>query len=243
MENEKNQNVEKNKTGLIIGLGVAFVLGVVVLCIALVSVFGQGSKNEEEDTRYVITSQINTPAEETTANGLDILLNDDSTGNGSSNGGGNEVVITANAGNNNIVSDKNDNKKPTKNEVIEYYEHLSKNGDNILSDHYNNEFIKLVSNEYGVDTDLLVAVYSVPDTGNNFVLQFDGTKDSSGNIVKSPDTLKKVYQIDLERNIKVATGTKQGNVGVSYAEGMLCFNMVKKLVMEQYPSYFTGLED
>jgi hypothetical protein len=134
------------------------------------------------------------------------------------------------------------NKETTKNAFVEKYEKVSKNGDNMLSDHHENQYIKLVAGEYNVDTDLLVAIYSVPDTGNNFVFEFSGKKDSSGNIIKSPDTLKKVYQIDINRNIKVATENGVGNVGVSYAEGILCFNMVKTIVMEQYPDYFTGIE-
>ncbi len=139
------------------------------------------------------------------------------------------------------TTSSNIGKDTTKNELLESYEHLSVNGENLLSDHYDNEFIKLVAEKYGVDTDLLVAVYSVPDSGTNFVLQFNGKK-KGGEYVKSPDTLEKVYQIDLDRNIKVATGTPNGNEGVSYAESVMCVAMVKKIVMEQYPNYFTGLE-
>ncbi len=243
MNNEKSQNTEKNKTGLIIGLGVALALGAVVLCIALISVFGQNSSNEDGATLYVLTSQNGVSESKTGSNGLGNILNNDSAVDSSVYGTDSNTVMNQNGAPNDPRPEETAPVKTTKNEAIEYYEHLSKNGENILSDHYSNEFIKLVSNQYGVDTDLLVAIYSEPDTGNNFVLQFDGSKDSSGNIIKSPDTLEKVYQIDLDRNIKIATGTQTGNVGVSYAEGMFCFNMVKTLVMEQYPNYFTGLKD
>ena len=67
-------------------------------------------------------------------------------------------------------------------------------------------------------------------------------KDEDGNIIKSPDTLSKVYAIDKKKNIAVATGKTTGNIGVSYAEGTLCFNMIKTIVMPQYPEYFSGVE-
>ncbi len=133
-------------------------------------------------------------------------------------------------------------KNPEKYDPIAEYEELTKNGDNVLSDHHNNKFIKLVAENFYVDKELLVAIYSVPDTGNNFVLEFSGKRDRDGNVIKSPDTLAKVYSIDKSQNISVATGKTKGNIGVSYAEGTLCFNMVKTIVMPQYPEYFTGVE-
>ncbi len=236
--NKDNKQNSENKTGIIIGLGAALVVGAIVLCIALVSVLGESSLGKEDTTRYVLTSGVSGVGTETSNNQIGDLL--DGTVNNETSGGD----VQANQGGlNNGQQDKTNPVETTKNDAVAYYEQLSKNGDNILSDHYENEFIKLVSANYNVDSDLLVAIYSEPDTGNNFVLQFNGTRDSGGNIVKSPDTLEKVYQIDIDRNVKIATGTQTGNVGVSYAEGIFCFNMVKSLVMEQYPDYFTGLKD
>lgn len=127
-------------------------------------------------------------------------------------------------------------------QTIEGLPPLEKTGDNILSDSADNEFIKLVSEKYGVDSKNLVAIYAIPDKGNNFVLEFDGTTDASGNIVKSPDTLKRVHQVDKERNIVTATGSVSGNIGVSYAEGKFVFYIVTNLIMPQYPDYFTGVQ-
>lgn len=127
-------------------------------------------------------------------------------------------------------------------QTIEGLPPLEKTGDNILSDSADNEFIKLVSEKYGVDPKNLVAIYAIPDKGNNFVLEFDGTTDANGNIVKSPDTLKRVHQVDKERNIVTATGSVSGNVGVSYAEGKFVFYIVTNLIMPQYPDYFTGVQ-
>ena len=142
-----------------------------------------------------------------------------------------------------VVTAPTTTKKSDNYDPIAEYEELTKNGDNVLSDHHNNKYIKLVSEKFGIKKELLVAIYSVPDTGNNFVLEFSGKRDKDGNVIKSPDTLTRVYQIDKNKNITVATGKVKGNIGVSYAEGTLCFNMIKTIVMPQYPEYFTGVEN
>lgn len=229
-----NSNYEKKPIGkmgvIIIVLAIAIVISMVIIGVAIVSIVkGDSSSNT---LNYDYSYSENPDLYQTTQSNLGDYFTDDVVTDSFSE------PVSANSGQ---QGNGSDNKNTTKNAAIENYEKLSKNGDNMLSDHYDNQYIKLVAGEYDVDTDLLVAIYSVPDTGNNFVLEFDGTKDASGNYVKSPDTLKTVYQIDLERNIKVATSSGVGNVGVSYAEGLFCFNMVKTLVMEQYPDYFTGI--
>ena len=229
-----NSNYEKKPIGkmgaIIILLAIAIVISMVIIGVAIVSIVkGDSSSNT---LNYDYSYSENPDLYQTTQNNLDEYFTDAPVTDDFSHSASSDAGQQGNG---------SDNKITTKNDAVENYERLSKNGDNVLSDHHDNQYIKLVAGEYGVDTDLLVAIYSVPDTGNNFVLEFDGTKDSSGNYVKSPDTLKTVYQIDLERNIKVATSSGVGNVGVSYAEGLFCFNMVKTLVMEQYPDYFTGI--
>ncbi|MBE6801609.1 MAG: hypothetical protein E7530_01840 [Ruminococcaceae bacterium] len=229
-----NSNYEKKPIGkmgaIIIVLAIAIVISMVIIGVAIVSIVkGDSSSNT---LNYDYSYSENPDLYQTTQGDLGDYFTEDVVTDSFSE------TVSSDSGQ---QGNGSDNKNTTKNTAIENYEQLSKNGDNMLSDHHDNQYIKLVAGEYEVDTDLLVAIYSVPDTGNNFVLEFDGTKDSSGNYVKSPDTLKTVYQIDLERNIKVATSSGVGNVGVSYAEGLFCFNMVKTLVMEQYPDYFTGI--
>lgn len=119
-----------------------------------------------------------------------------------------------------------------------------KNGDNYLSDDPNNEFIDLIADTYNVDKKALVAIYSVPDSGTNYVLQFKkgiGQKD----YVKSPNNLERVYHIGVapERIISYTNG--KALFGEHYnctaAEGLMVFNLVKGTVMEQYPDYFEGV--
>lgn len=116
---------------------------------------------------------------------------------------------------------------------------LTKTGDNILSDNPDNKYIKAVVEEYKVNAELLVAIFAVPDKGNNFVLQFKDERDKDGNIIKSQNNLQKVYRIDENGKITVATGKATGNVGVSYGESVVSFAFVKTLMMPQHPDYFT----
>lgn len=227
---DEEQPAKNKQKRIVVVLGVAILLFAIILTVVLVATVLSIGKKDVETTRYELTT---TNGIETTTEEIDLgeFLSIDNTESYATNEA--EASSQTTEG---IVKDT------TKNALIESYEQLSVNGENLLSDHYDNEFIQLVANEYGVDTDLLVAIYSVPDSGTNFVLQFNGDK-KKGEYVKSPDTLEKVYQIDAERNIKVATGNATGNEGVSYAESVMCFAMVKTIVMEQYPNYFTGLDN
>ena len=232
---DKNKDILKtedavkkdNRTKVVIGLGMAIVVVAIILTIILISAITGIGKERESESIYETTSAQHTAEETDDAYIQGLLNNTDKPATTQDGAGGTKT---------------DSQRDTTKNQVIESYEQLSPNGDNYLSDSYDNEFIRLVADKYGVDDDLLVAIYSVPDSGTNFVLQFNGKK-KNGVYVKSPDTLEKVYQIDLNKNIKVATGAPTGNEGVSYAESVMCFNMVKVIVMEQYPDYFTGLKD
>ena len=243
-ENKKGNISSKSINGIIIVLGVAFFIGSIVLVLALMGVFRDNKNSEEDVTRYEMTSSVFTQAiTESDVDGQNVASDtfDSSTTSG---GGGdvrpsNGVAVKPNSSVNNSKPTTPDT---TKSAAIEYYEQLSPKGDNMLSDNCENEFIKLVSENYNIDSDLLVAIYSIPDNGDNFVLEFNGKKDKNGNYIKSPATLRRIYQIDKSKNIKIATGKTTGNVGVSYGEGILCFNMIKTVVMEQYPDYFTGLK-
>ncbi len=246
--NLKNDLAEDNNKGnkkLIVVLGVAIIIGAVIVTIALGGVIYKSMNNEANLTQtlaYELTSQqiIATTSDEQEES-VDFGF-----GTGESPGRTDSInnAQTVTQGASSLMQDESKvtNEKPTKNQAVEYYEQLSPNGENVLSDHFENKYIKQITQSYGVDSDLLVAIYSEPDTGNNFVLEFNGTEDSSGNVVKSPDTLAKVYLIDKNGEVKIATGKESGNVGVSYAEGLVSISMIKTVVMEQYPDYFTGLE-
>lgn len=118
-----------------------------------------------------------------------------------------------------------------------------KNGENELNDKPTNEFIVLISETYNIDPEALVAIYSVPDSGTNYVLQFGNT----GGLFfkeyeKSVDNLVKIYHIGLapSRTISYTDGKLTGGThyNCTAAEGWMTFRLIKSDVMPQYPSYF-----
>lgn len=236
----KKQNNKKGM-GAVIALSVVILVSVVIITVAIAGMIKEnGGLSKKEDTSKYSMAGVTNTTKENKNNYFDLEGTQDSEGanieTGESRADG---FVNIEAGDNltKTTTKKNESGNP-----IQEYEKLSKNGDNILSDHHNNKYIKLVSEKFNVDKELLVAIYAEPDQGNNFVLEFSGKRDSDGNVIKSPETLTKVYAIDKEKNIAVATGKTTGNIGVSYAEGTLCFNMIKTIVMPQYPEYFTGVE-
>ena len=233
------KNTDKKGMGAVVALSVAILLTVVVITIAIASMIKEnGGLKKNEDTSLYSRSDVTNPTKvDNSLFDLDANQNNESDFSDAALSG-NDSFVDVEAGDKQTqATTKGNSYNPVKE-----YEKLTKNGNNQLSDHHNNKFIKLVSEKFNVDTELLVAVYSEPDTGNNFVLEFSGKRDEDGNVIKSPDTLSKVYAIDKNKNIAVATGKTTGNINVSYAEGTLCFNMIKTIVMPQYPEYFTGVE-
>lgn len=124
---------------------------------------------------------------------------------------------------------------------VEGLEEFTKTGENQISASHNNEFIKLIVEEKGANAERLVAIYAVPDLGNNFVLEFDNKYDDNGKIIRSPKTLKKIYHINKERNITVATGKPTGNEGVDYGTSLMTYYLITDVVMPEYPDYFTDV--
>ena len=112
-----------------------------------------------------------------------------------------------------------------------------KNGENYLSDDSSNEFIQMVVKKFGVNSKALVTIYSVPDSGTNYVLQFG----SKNNYEKSTGNLERVYHIGAapERKLSYTEGKLlTGNYNCEGAEGKIVFELVKSKVMPQYPTYF-----
>ncbi len=241
------KNNEKKTVGIIIALAVTILIAVVIFSISIVkAIKNESTSNTTEYTlqgNQTTTEYSNTIIDNGVVSTDALVLPSSDTSNVSSSETG--VATT-----NNNTSTTKETEKPTTAETTEYdpiaaYESLEKQGDAYASADPNNKHIKKISEKYNVDPALLVVLYSEPksgeNVGTNFILEFDGTKDKAGNYVKSPDTLKKVYHIDKEGNISITQGKMTGNIGVSYADGMLVFNMVKTILMPKYPDFFTGV--
>lgn len=228
---------------------VIVIVAVSILCLALVIIVVSGvvkavSENKVTESTVIPESSvvISQKSEENSTEASSAVTEVPS---------GDDITKEITTGNQSTITEKTENVTKstavTKTETtaetvtVEGLPPLTQTGDNILSDNSDNKYIKIIKDKYNVSPELLVAIYAVPDKGNNFVLEFDGTRDAKGNLVKSPDTLKRVHQVDANGNIKTATGKISGNIGVKYSEGLIVFYMVTNIVMPQYPDYFTGV--
>ena len=101
-----------------------------------------------------------------------------------------------------------------------------KNGTMVTDKSADNKFIKLISDERRIDSSLLVAVYAVPESGQNYVFQF------SDEVTRTADSLKKVYLIDAEGNITgVAASDSSAKENLSTVENWFCMNVLIKGVI------------
>jgi len=222
MSNNKNKLDAKSKQ-LIIGIFAVLIL-LTFSAVMLIAAYNFGNAKEELTT---------TTTENTTTTQVPSTTMLQNVGNDVS---GNNNPVTSD-----VITSETETQKAQEPISVEGLEEFTKTGDNQISDSPDNEFIKLVVTQKGADAEKLVAIYAVPDLGNNFVLEFDDKRDDNGNIIRSPKTLKKIYHINKERNITVATGKPTGNDGVDYGTSLMTYYLVTDVVMPEYPDYFTDV--
>ena len=223
MSSEKNKLDSKSKQ-LIVGIFAVLIL-LTFSAVMIIAAYNFSLHDDNESTTSVVSDlQNSVPVSAVTT--TDMLQNNLTT-TGASNEPNTEADNGQSAGEEAIS--------------VEGLEEFTKTGDNQISDSPDNEFIKLVVSEKGADAENLVAIYAIPDLGNNFVLEFDNKRDSDGNIIRSPKTLKRIYHINKERNITVATGKPTGNEGVDYGTSLMTYYLVTDVVMPEFPDYFTDV--
>lgn len=110
---------------------------------------------------------------------------------------------------------------------------MGKTGEMAFSDDPNNKFIASVSAKYGVNAGNLVALYTVPDNNSNIVLEFDGSTNESGRLIRTDKTLVAIYSIDLALNSKCASKDSQKNE-YPYGEMMVMFMTTTKYIMPEF---------
>lgn len=223
MSSEKNKLDSKSKQ-LIVGIFAILIL-FTFSAVMLIAAYNFSLHDDNESTTSVVSDlQNSVPVSSVTT--TDMLQNN----------------LTTTGDSKEPVTESDDGQSIENEEVsVEGLEEFTKTGDNQISDSPDNEFIKLVVNEKGADAENLVAIYAIPDLGNNFVLEFDNKRDSEGNIIRSPKTLKRIYHINKERNITVATGKPTGNEGVDYGTSLMTYYLVTDVVMPEFPDYFTDV--
>lgn len=101
-----------------------------------------------------------------------------------------------------------------------------KNGTMVTEKFSDNKFIKLISEERGIDSDLLVAVFAVPESGQNYVFEFTSSTK------RTADALRRVYLIDADgavTGVAASKGAEKENL--SAVENWFCMNVLIKGVI------------
>lgn len=114
-----------------------------------------------------------------------------------------------------------------------------KTGEMAFSDKADNKFIKSVANKYSVDSKNLVALYTVPENDGNMVLEFDGTTDSNGKLIRNADTLIAIYTIDKNLNSKRASEDRSLNE-YSRIEMKAIFVSTTNYIMPEFEAELNG---
>lgn len=114
-----------------------------------------------------------------------------------------------------------------------------KTGEMAFSDDANNKYIKAVVNKYGVNAENLVALYTVPDNNGNIVLEFDGSRDNNGKLIRTKDTLISIYSVDKNLNSKRASENSSLNE-YSYGEMKVMFISTTKYIMPEFEAELNG---
>ena len=92
-----------------------------------------------------------------------------------------------------------------------------------------NKYIRIVNKQKKIDKSLLLAVYSVPDSGQNYVFEFY----TDGNT--AADNIRRVYLIDAYGDItSIAAAENSERVNISPVENWFCMNVLIKEII--YPA-------
>ncbi|MGI6746206.1 MAG: hypothetical protein ACOX45_08760 [Acutalibacteraceae bacterium] len=109
-----------------------------------------------------------------------------------------------------------------------------------FSDSPDNKYIKLVSEKYGVSPLRLAAIYTLPYEGmeeeadGNMVLEFDGSKNSKGKLIRTKDTLKTIYFIDSDNVLTKVSADGSGEDDYSFVERTKIVWSVKSLIIPKF---------
>lgn len=100
------------------------------------------------------------------------------------------------------------------------------NGKMLVDKSYTNQFIRSVSSARGIDASLLVAVYSYPDSGQNYVFEFNNS------VARAANDIRRVYLLDSSGNItSVAAAASGEKENLSSTENWFCMNVLIKGVI------------
>ena len=100
-----------------------------------------------------------------------------------------------------------------------------KNGTMVTDKSEDNKYIKIVTDKKDVDADLLLAVFAVPESGQNYVFEFYDENMTAENI-------RRVYLIDADGRITSVAAVKANEKeNLSSIENWFCMNVLIKEVV------------
>ena len=100
-----------------------------------------------------------------------------------------------------------------------------KNGTMVTDGSEDNKYIKIVTDKKDVDADLLLAVFAVPESGQNYVFEFYDKNMTAENI-------RRVYLIDTDGKITSVAAVKVSEKeNLSTIENWFCMNVLIKEVV------------
>ena len=100
------------------------------------------------------------------------------------------------------------------------------NGTMVVSTEKSNAYIRIVSEQRGLNTNLLIAVYTVPQTWQNYVVEFKNAES------RTADGIRRVYLIDQnDKIVSVAAAADAEKENCSTTENWFCMNvLIKKMI-------------
>lgn len=110
---------------------------------------------------------------------------------------------------------------------------IGKTGEMAFSDSPDNRYISAVADKYGVNSENLVAIYTVPQNDSNMVLEFSGEKDDNGKLIRDSSTLVAIYTIDAALNSQRASKDSSKNE-YDTGEMMVMFITVTTYIMPEF---------
>lgn len=110
-------------------------------------------------------------------------------------------------------------------------EYVPEYGNSQLDFNTDNKFVDAVVAKYGIDREGLITAYSIKGRDNNYVWQFDGSRDENGKPIRNADTLKYVYYVNADCSVVSRTGGYSGNDGCSLKDGLTVFLLTQKVII------------
>lgn len=117
----------------------------------------------------------------------------------------------------------------------------ARTGESVFTDDPSNKYIAAVAEKYDLNAALLAAVYTIPDADGNMVMEFDGTTDENGRLIRNADTLIAIYTVDKSLNSKRASNDSSKNE-YSLIESKTIFFSVTKYIIPKFENELSRVQ-